>query len=282
MLWLAVMLLAQAPGVDDIMRRSLERDMRNARALDDYLYEVRSVETTYNSSGGVKKRKAEVEEVLQIDGSRYRRKIAEDGKPLTGAAAKQEQAKLDKELARRKAESAGDRDRRIQKEKKQRDDMRLMREDIGRAFTFKLLGEEAINGAKCWKVAAEPKANVKGLKSDMGQRILPKMRGYLWISQSSYEWLRVEAEATDTIRFGWVLASLAKGSTFKMQQGMVAPGLWNPVNISLRLKARGLVIPFNIGQEIELANFRKFATESKMLAAEEAATNGPPSPDKRY
>jgi hypothetical protein len=261
-----------AQDVNDIVRRSLDRDMRNARALDDYIYEVRSVEKSYDGTDRVKKTTTEVEEVLQIDGSRYRRKISENGKPLTGRDAVREQEKLDKELARRKAESPRDRDKRIEKERKDREDFRLMRQDIGRAFDFTLLGEDAVNGAPCWKVKADPKPKPGGLRSDMGKRILPKMRGTLWISQQNYEWLRVEAEAMDTIRFGWVLASLAKGSTFKMEQAPVAPGLWHPVRFNARLKARGLGIPFNVGQDIEFANFRKFAAESKILSADEAAS----------
>jgi hypothetical protein len=271
-----------AQDVNDIVRRSLERDQRNARALDDYVYEVRSAETSYDGSGRAKKTKTEVEEVLQIDGSRYRRKIAENGAPLTGREAQREQEKLDQELARRKAEPPRERQKRLERERKQREDFRQMRQDIGRAFHFTLLGEEAVNGAPCWKVKADPRPDAGGRQSGMGQRILPKMRGTLWIGKSSYEWLRVEAEATETIRFGWVMASLSKGSTFKMEQAPVAPDLWHPVRFQARIKARGLGIPFNVGQNVEFANFRKFGAESKIVTVEETVTAAPPNQDKHY
>jgi hypothetical protein len=262
-----VLLLAAVPvlsqDVNEIVRKSLERDMRNQRALDDYTYEVKTIDQKY-SGDKIAKTETEVEEVLQIDGTRYRRQIEKDGKPLKPADAKREQDKMDREMARRKAESPNQRQKRMNEENKQREDFRKMRQDIGSAFSFRLLGEEPINGAACWKVSADPRQGTT-LKSDMGKRLLPKMRGTLWISQSTYEWLRVEAEATDTIRFGWVLASLSKGSTFKMQQAQVAPGLWHPQRFEARIKARGLVIPFNAGAIVEFRNFRKFATESRML-----------------
>lgn len=254
---------ANAQDVNDIVRKSLERDLRNQRALDDYTYEVKTLSHKYRGDK-VTKTETEVEEVLQIDGTRYRRQIEKDGRPLRPADAKREQAKMDREMARRKAEGPAQRQKRINEESKQREDFRRMRQDIGAAFTFRLLGEEPVNGAACWKVSADPRAGV-AIKSDMGKRLLPKMRGTLWISQSTYEWLRVEAEAIDTIRFGWVLASLSKGSTFKMQQAQVAPGLWHPQRFEARIKARGLVIPFNAGAEVEFRNFRKFATESRMV-----------------
>jgi hypothetical protein len=264
-----------AQDVNEIVRRSLERDLRNQRALDDYTYEVKTINRTY-AGDSVKKTETEVEEVLQIDGSRYRRKVEENGKPLTAAEAKREQEKMNREMARRRAESPGQRQKRIQDEAKQRDDMRKMRQDIGAAFDFRLLGEASIQGAKCWKVAADPKRDAVRLRSDMGKRLLPKMRGTLWISQASYEWLRVEAEVLDTIRFGWMLASLSKGSSFQMEQAQVAAGLWHPLRFAARIKARGLVIPFNAGTEVEFRNFRKFATESRMLAGGEEAP--PPAP----
>ena len=172
---------------------------------------------------------------------------------------------MDQELARRRAETPPQRERRMANEKKRREEFRVLRDDVGRAFDFRLTGEEAIQGVKCWKVGAEPKRAGFAGKSDLGKRVLPKMHGTFWISQASYEWLRVEAEALDTIRFGWVLASLAKGSSFKMEQARVAADLWHPSRIEMRLRARGLVVTFNVGGELEFRNFRKFAAESRML-----------------
>lgn len=270
---LAVVAVGAAQDVNEIMRKSLERDMRNQRALDDYTYEVKTINRTYRGDQ-VKKTETEVEEVLQIDGSRYRRQIEKDGKPLKPADAKREQEKMDRELARRRNESPAQRQKRINEENKDREDFRKMRQDVGTAFHFRLLGEESIQGAKCWKVAADPKQKGAVLRSDMGKRLLPKMRGTLWISQATFEWLRVEAEVLDTIRFGWVLASVAKGSTFKMEQAQVAAGLWHPHRFEARVKARGLVVPFNAGAEVEFRNFRKFATESRLLTEAEAAKPG--------
>ena len=277
-LFLATLLLpwllpaADAPGVEQIVQRSLERDLRNARALDDYTYEIKNTERTYDGTGKVKKSETTVQEVLQIDGTRYRRKIEENGLPLAASAAKREQDKMDRELARRKAESPGQRTTRVAAENKRREEFRVLREDVGRAFTFRLAGEEPIQGVKCWKVAAEPKRGGFAAKSDLGKRVLSKMHGTFWISQANYEWLRVEAEALDTIRFGWVLASLAKGSTFKMEQARVAGDLWHPSRMEMRLQARGLVMMFNIGGEIEFRNFRKFAAESRLLTETESGS----------
>lgn len=263
-------LAAQNPDIDSIVKRSLDREMRNVRALDDYTYEISEKTITYDRSGKPRKTEAQVEEILQIDGTRYRKLVAENGKPLNAERARKEQAKLDKELTRRKNESDGARQKRIRDEQKQRQEMRQVREDVAKAFTFTYVGAETIGGAPCWRVHAEPKAGVT-LKTDMGRRVLPKMRGDIWIAQGTYEWLRVEADTLETIRFGGFLASLAKGSTFRMEQALVAPNLWHPRRMEARINARALVMNFNVGQEIEFRNFRKFSAESKLLAADELA-----------
>jgi len=267
-LWLMAAIACPAQDVNEIVRKSLEREMRYLRMLDDYTYEVKSTKHTYRGDT-IKHSETEVEESLHLDGTRYRRMIEKGGRPLPPAEARREQEKLDREMARRRNESPAQRQRRIAEETKRRDEMRQMRQDVGAAFHFRLLGEEPIAGAKCWKIAADPKVGAT-LRSDMGKRMLPKMRGTFWISQSGYEWLRVEAQVLDTVRFGWVLASLWPGSSFSMEQAQVAPGLWHPRRIEARIKARGLVIPFNTGADVEFRNFRKFSTETRMLSEAEA------------
>lgn len=269
LLLLPVWLAADAPTVDQIVKRSLERERRNVRALDNYTFEQAETERTYDASGKVKKTETSVREVLQIDGSRYEKLIEENGKPLSADKARREQEKMDKEMAKRKAESQSAKEKRLREEQKRREEERKLRDEVAEAYTFTLEGVENVNGFPCWRVAAEPKAGFKG-HTRVGKMLLPKMRGKLWIDQGTYEWLRVEAETTDKITFGGFLASLDKGATFRIVQMRVNNELWAPQRLEARINARGLMVKFRAGQEIEFRNYRKFTTESRIVAAEEA------------
>lgn len=257
------------PDVKEIVRRSLDRDLRNFDRLNNYVYEIREVERSYDSKNNVKKTKVTVKEILQVDGSRYERLIEEDGKPLPPARAAKEQQKLDKELARRRAESESQRQKRIAADAKRDRDMRKMREEIIQAFDFTAAGVESVNGFPCWKVKAEPRAGFQS-KSSFG-KVLEKMRGTLWIGQGNYEWLRVDAETLDKVTFGGFLVSVNKGARFQIWQMRINDELFAPQRIEASVNLRALVTRIRAASEVEFRNYRKFSTESRIISTGEAA-----------
>ena len=256
------------------MKRSLERERRNVRALDNYTFEQKEVERTYDSSGKVKKTETRVREVLQIDGSRYEKLIEENGKPLPPAKAQREQEKMDKEIAKRRSEPESAKQKRLREEAKRRQEERKLRDEVAAAYQWKLLGEEDVGGSKCWKISATPKPGFQGT-TRLGKMLLPKMRGTLWVDQGTYEWLRVEAETTDKVTFGGFLASLDKGANFRIVQMRVNNELWAPQRIEARANARALMIRQRAGIDLEFRNYRKFTSESRIVATEEVTESKP-------
>jgi hypothetical protein len=136
---------------------------------------------------------------------------------------------------------------------------------VGKAFSFRLLGEETIAGAKCWKVAADPKPGFEG-QTRIG-RMFPKMRGTFWVNQQNYAWLRAEIETLDAITFGGFLAKLDKGSTFKLEQMRVNDEFWAIRQLNTRVTARALLMRFNQAQQIDFRNYRKFSADSRLVEA---------------
>jgi hypothetical protein len=260
---------AEPPSLEFILRQSLQRDLTNAKLLDNYVYEAKESTTTYDSSGHPTKTESKVLEYLWVGGTRFKRLLEENGKPLTGSAAIREQRKLDEALAKRRNESASDRQKRLAEEARRHEESRKTRAEAEHAFSFRLVGEETIAGAKCWKVAAEPKPGFQG-QTRVG-RMFPKMRGTIWVNQQGYQWLRVEAETLDAISFGGFLAKLDKGATFRMEQMRVNDELWAMRQLSTRLTARALLMRFNQGQQVDYRNYRKFSADSRLVEAGPAA-----------
>ncbi len=253
----------EPPNIDAIVRQSLQREMMNAAALDNYIYEANESTTTFDGGGRPTKVESKVTEYLWVGGSRYKRLTEENGKPLAGAAAVREQRKLDAELAKRRQESPSDRAKRLAEENKRRAESRQTRDEVVKAFNYRLIGEETVAGAKCWKVLAEPKTGYEG-KTRIS-RFFPKMRGTIWVNQQGYQWLRVEAETLDAITFGGFLAKLDKGAVFRLEQMRISDDLWAMRQLSTRVTARALMMRFNQGQQIDFRNYRKFSAESRLL-----------------
>ncbi len=94
-----------------------------------------------------------------------------------------------------------------------------------------------------------------------------KVRGKIWIEKSGYEWVRLEAETTATISFGWFLARLNPGGKLIFEQTRVADGLWLPRRAILGGSGRiGLVKRVAEEDEITWSDYRKFRVESKVVS----------------
>lgn len=255
----------EPPNLDAIVRQSLQRDLMNTAALDNYVYEAKESTTTYDSGARPTKTESKVTEYLWVNGSRYKRLVEVNGKTLTGPAAVREQRKLDDELKKRQQESPGDKQKRLAEVARRQQESKQTREEVAKAFNFRFLGEEMVAGVKCWKVAADPKPGYQG-QTRIG-RMLSKMRGTIWVHQQGYEWLRVEAETLDAITFGGFLAKLDKGAVFRLEQTRINDELWALHHLNTRVTARALLMRFNQGQQVEFRNYRKFSADSRLLEA---------------
>ncbi len=97
--------------------------------------------------------------------------------------------------------------------------------------------------------------------------MLLKVRGRMWIDQATCQWAKVEAETTDTISWGWVLARLSPGAKMTFEQTEVSPDLWFPKRLLLSGMGRvGLVKRLAQDEEIEWSNYRKFSVDSKIVS----------------
>lgn len=273
-------LTAAEPAALDVVKRSFENDVRSFDKVNDYNYEEHTRLVRLNSKGGEKKVESYVDDVLIVDGTQYRKRIQKDGKPLNAKDAAKEQRDLDKELARRRSESERDREKRKAKQQEQREEARAFRRDVLNAYDFSMMGEEACAGSTCYKILAEPKRSGFKPKSKRGD-ILSKIHGTIWIDKQSYEWIKVDATTLDTISYGFFLLRFGKGSTIKVKQQQLAPGLWflDTVQVfSPSTRVMGVPLRFDVTNEYR--NFRKFQTDARMVDDEAESTK--PEPPKKH
>lgn len=256
------------PDVNSIVRKALSREIDRQKRLEDYTWEQKSVEKMMDQKGKVLSTKTRVFEYLVLDGSEYQRLIEVDGKPLSPESARKEQQKMDKEIARRRGESASARQRRINEHAKRRQEGIKFREEVLNAFTFSIAGEEKLKGLDCWKIQAEPKRGYVG-QSRQGKMMLGKIRGALWVTKANSDLMKVDAETTDKITFGGFLASLSPGAHIALEMMRINDELWHPEFVRVAVNARALVKRFNVEEEVAFRNFHKFKTESKLVAVEE-------------
>lgn len=259
----------------DIVRKSVERDQTDFEQSKDYTYIERARFAERDSKGKTKRTEAVVSEIMFFYGERYEKRIEKDGKPLSEKESRKERERLDKFLADRGKESEKERLKRQRKFEQERRRSREFGREIPEAYNFRLLGEETIfvgegtlEGYKTWVIEALPKPGFQPRVPRAG--MLSKFKGKLWIAQSDYRWIKLEAEAVDTVSWGLLLARLAKGSRVVVAQTRVNNEVWMPKSVNVTLDARLALLKRVQGDvEVTYDSFRKFQTESKILSTAE-------------
>jgi hypothetical protein len=214
-------------NTNEIISRSVAANEADWKAQPEYSY----IDTS-TADGQPSK----TYQVLMIDGSRYQRLIAIDGKPLPPEQAKQELQKLRDAIARRGSESASQRQARIEKYQKERDQEHLMFNQMTHAFHFRLIGEGVLDGHEVYIFDAEPRPDY--VPPNQKAKVLTGMRGRLWIDKATYHWVKVEAEVVQPVSISGFLAKVEPGTRFMLENQPVLPNVWLPARFSMSVQAK--------------------------------------------
>ncbi len=261
--------LAQDPRA--LVRLSIAQDQLDWVRMKDYTWQARSVERHFDSHGKVEFTKRETWETLILDGQPHRRTLQRDGRPLSPQEQRREQAKLDQAFRKLSSETPAEKQRRREESAKLRKREFAFLTEIPDLFDLRLEGESTVDGRPVWVVSGTPRPGAKAKSRDA--KMLLKVRGRMWIDRATYQWVKVEAETTQTISWGLFLARLDSGARLTFEQTEVNSELWLPKRLFLAGSGRvGLVKKLVQDQEIQWSDYKKFSVDSKVV------TDPPPGP----
>jgi hypothetical protein len=266
-----------SPALDpkEIVRRSVETDHRTLELARNYTCMNRQVIHHLDKHGQVKSTEIKTFDVNFYYGEEYSQLVQVDDKALSEKEQKKEAEKLEKFLVKLRNESPSDREKRLEKERKEREEGRAFLRDVVNAYDFRLLGKETVDGAESYVIEATPRPDFHPTQKHAD--ILKKLKGKLWIEKKDFNWVKVEAEATDTISYGMFLLRIHPGSRFTLEKTLVNNEVWLLHRLQIDGGARiALFKNENIEQEDVTSNFRKFVTSVKILPREEEAPPAAP------
>lgn len=257
------------PDAAAIIRASLERSKSSDARLRDYTYTEKEEIKTLDKSGAVVKTESKTSEVLNLYGRPYKRRVGKDGRALAGREKEKADRDFEREVQRREKETAAESRKEQEAQEKARAESRRYLQEIPKAFTFKIAGEEVVEGMPAWVVDAEPRPDFRSTvkRADL----LKKLRGRVWIDKSGYQWIRAEVNLIDSISFGGFLAKLDRGARMSFRQTRVNDEVWLPSKMTARVEARVLLKHYSMITETTWTNYRKFRVDSRVVAAEEQA-----------
>jgi len=196
-----------------------------------------------------------------MEGSPYRRLMAIDGQPLLPAKQRQEDQKERRELVHRRSETPEEREARIRKYEKERDQDHLLMAQMASAFKFHLVGEDTIAGHRTYILDAEPDPDYKPVNREA--KVLTGMRGKLWIDQDQFHWAKVEAEVIHPVTFGGFLAKVGPGTRFILENEPVSGGTWQPKEFSVQVRSSILFWQHNSSSTDEYSDYRTATSLAK-------------------
>ncbi|HKW97738.1 MAG TPA: hypothetical protein VJN43_08375 [Bryobacteraceae bacterium] len=261
----AAVAAAQQPDAREIMRRSVEANDQNWKIARNYTFLERVEEHQLDSAGRIKTKEIKTFDVTLLEGSPYRRLVERDDHPLTPEEEKKEQEKLTRSIAERSKETPAAREHRIAEYEKRREREREMMREVSTAFDFRMAGTEHIDGRDCWIVEATPHAGYQ--PHSQSTKVLPHLRGKLWVDRQTLQWAKVDAEVISPVSWGLFLLRLDPGAHIGMDQTRVNDEVWLPKRVAIHASARiGFIKSLRIEQDVAYRNFRKFQTDSRIVA----------------
>jgi hypothetical protein len=207
--------------------------------------------------------------VMHLYGRQFTRLIAKDGNELPAAKAREEQARFDKAVEKRKQEQAQQtaeaKGRRQDARRKRDAEQLLCQEEFLKMFEPTVTGSETVNGRAAWTVELRPLSNTALRCGDL--KILTKFNFKLWIDQAEYRWARFEGENIAPVSWGKILIRVpADGLHVVVEQARHEDGAWLESEERVKVSARLLLAAaFRLDDRTVYSNYRKFQAESRVL-----------------
>ena len=253
-----------ADQIRELIRQVAEKDMENDKRQRDYTYIEREEQHRLDGKGQVKSTEIKTSEVMMLYGDQIERLIAKNDKPLSAKDAAKEDERIQKLTDKRKNETDEQRAKRLKQEEKDREEARQFVSEIADAYNFRLAAMEEIEGRETYVIDAEPRPGYE--PHGKGAKFLPKFRFRVWIDKAESEWVKLDAEAIDTVSVGLFLARVHKGSRIVIEQTRVNDEVWLPRHMEVKVDVRLAVVKdFNVEDDFTYRDYKKFRSDARIV-----------------
>ena len=217
------------PDARQIMESSIAATQRHWEARLRYTYQQREESRRRDLADHVKSEDIDVTRIVLVNGAPFEQLVEHNGKPPALEEERRQKEKLDK-LKRETPEQRAERLR-----KQEEENSSIIRE-VPKAFDFKLVGEDVVNGREAYVLQATPRPGYQP-EGKYG-KMFSKVEGRLWVDKQDYGWIKVDGQVIQPISIGLFLARVLSGSHIVMEQTRVDDGFWMPERVAVRAAAK--------------------------------------------
>jgi hypothetical protein len=250
------------PAKPDLFLRIIANQKRGEAALDLYerIERVESRKTPNDPAPTAIK----ISRVIPSGTGMFRIPVGDDGKPMDPAAYRADLENLARSLAQLVNDSGSQRDA-VEKYTKKRKDRLDLIEATRSAFLFTFLSHEPRGDRMLSKYSMRPNPTFK--PTTRFSAVFTKVRGFVWIDETSGELARISGDVTDDISIGLFLGKIYKGSHFMQERYEHLPGLWLASFSQYDFDGRKLFSGFSLHERTFYSNYRYIGPPNEALAA---------------
>ena len=197
--------------------------------------------------------------------------LGPDGKPADQEAYRTELEKLLKSLTWAAETGQPQREAylRVQKKLKERDEAI---DATRNAFLFSFLDDEPRGNRTLSKYKMVPNPAFK--PTNRMTSIYMKVKGLIWVDDTSHQLARVEVEVTDDISLGFFMAKIYKGSRFYQDRYEVAPGIWLPTFLQFDFDGRKFFSSFSVHEKTHYSGYKRIGPPAEAIPQIQAELAG--------
>jgi hypothetical protein len=178
--------------------------------------------------------------VLMIAGSPFYRLVQINGQDLSPDQDAAEQQRLTSAIQERQHETPDARAKRVAKYQKERQQDQQLLEQLTEAMDFTFAGHEVLDSHQVNVFDATPRHGY--VPKNMQTDVLTGMKGRLWIDESSFRWVKVQANVVKPVSIAGFLARVEPGTKFELQERPVNAEIWLPHLFTMQARAKILFL----------------------------------------
>ena len=178
--------------------------------------------------------------VLMIAGSPYYRLVQVNGEDLSPAQDAAEQQGLTSTIQQRQNETPDEKAKRIAKYLTERHRDQQLLEQFTDAMNFTFSGHEVVDSHQVEVFEATPRPDY--VPKSMETEVLTGLKGKLWVDESSFRWVKVQAEVVKPVSIAGFLARVEPGTEFELQERPINADVWMPSLFRMQVRAKVLFL----------------------------------------
>ena len=253
---------AIGPARPYLFKHIIANQKKGEAALDFY-ERIERVETRKNPSDPAPA-SIKISRVIPSGTGMFRIPVGDDGKPKDFAAYRADLENLARALALLVNDGRSQREA-LEKYAKKKKDRNDLIDATHNAFLFTLIANEQRGERALSKYKMDPNPAFK--PTTRFTSIFPKVRGLVWIDETSGELARIEGDVTEDISVGLFLGKIYKGSHFMQERYEFLPGLWLTSFSQYDFDGRRFFSSFSVHERTFYSNYRYIGPPKEALAA---------------